>query len=59
VTELEHAEWLAAEGRREEAEPLLASARETFEQLKATPWLERAAQAAPERRPTEALPATP
>ena len=42
VTLLEHGEWLAAQGRAEEAEPHLAEAREIFEGLKATPWLERA-----------------
>jgi predicted ATPase/class 3 adenylate cyclase len=42
VTQLEHAEWLAAQGRPREAEPLLAEARATFERLEARPWLERA-----------------
>jgi len=41
VTQLEHGEWLE-QGRSDEAEPLLAEAREIFEQLGATPWLERA-----------------
>jgi len=41
-TETEHAEWLASEGRLDEAVPLVAEARETFERLRATPWLERA-----------------
>ena len=45
VSELEHAEWLAEQGRAEEAEPLLAEAREIFERLGATPWLERADRA--------------
>jgi tetratricopeptide (TPR) repeat protein len=36
-TQLEHAEWLVSVGRNEEAQPLLAEARETFEGLKATP----------------------
>jgi class 3 adenylate cyclase/tetratricopeptide (TPR) repeat protein len=57
VTELELAEWLDAEGRREEAEPLVASARETFQQLGAKPWLERAAQAAPAVRTATPVPA--
>ena len=35
------------QGRRDEAEPLLAEARETFEQLEAAPWLERTAAAQP------------
>ncbi len=42
VTQLEHAEWLAGQGRAEESGPLLAEAREIFERLGATPWLERA-----------------
>jgi predicted ATPase/class 3 adenylate cyclase len=54
VTQLEHAEWLAGQGRNEEAQPLLVEARETFEQLRATPWLERAAQATATRREPEA-----
>jgi tetratricopeptide (TPR) repeat protein len=53
VTQLEHAEWLAGEGRAAEAEPLLAEARQTFDQLQATPWLQRAAQATPSRREPE------
>jgi class 3 adenylate cyclase/tetratricopeptide (TPR) repeat protein len=44
VAELEHAEWLISQGRSDEAEPLLAEAREIFERLEAKPWLERAAQ---------------
>ena len=39
--ELEYAEWLAQEDRLEEAEPLLAEARETLERFRARPWLER------------------
>jgi hypothetical protein len=42
VTELEHAEWLAAQGRGDEAEPLLTEAREIFERLDAAPLMERA-----------------
>jgi hypothetical protein len=42
VTLLEHGEWLGEQGRANEAEPLLAEARGIFEQLGATPWLERA-----------------
>ena len=42
VAQLEHVEWLAARGRVDEAEPLLAEAREIFAGLEATPWLERA-----------------
>ena len=41
VTQLEHAEWLAGEGRDSDAEPLLAEAREAFKRLEARPWLER------------------
>ncbi len=41
VAQAEHGEWLVAHGRAEEAEPLLAEARETFEQLEAAPYLER------------------
>ena len=46
VTQLEHAELL---GGGEEAEHLRAAAREVFERLEATPWLERATAAAPVR----------
>jgi len=41
VVQLEHAELLVASDRTEECGPLLAEARETFERLRATPWLER------------------
>ena len=41
VTQLEHGEWLAQQGRGGEAAVLLAEARETFERLEARPWLER------------------
>jgi class 3 adenylate cyclase/predicted ATPase len=44
VTRLEHAEWLESEGRAEDAEPLLAEARQVFERLQAVRWLERVAQ---------------
>ena len=40
----EHAEWLVAEGRAEEAEPLLAEARQTSSGS-ARPWLERSGDA--------------
>jgi tetratricopeptide (TPR) repeat protein len=46
VTQLEHGEWLEATNRAEEAQPLLAEARETFVRLQAIPWLERADRAA-------------
>jgi predicted ATPase/DNA-binding SARP family transcriptional activator len=45
VTLLENGEWLAAQGRDGDAEPLLYKAREIFERLKASPWLERVSQA--------------
>ena len=41
-TQLERAEWLVTQGRAEEVAPLVSEARTTFEQLRATPWLERA-----------------
>jgi class 3 adenylate cyclase/tetratricopeptide (TPR) repeat protein len=41
VAQLEHAEWLAEQGRAGEAHRLFVEARETFEQLDAKPWLER------------------
>jgi predicted ATPase/class 3 adenylate cyclase len=47
LTQLEHAEWLIGESRAEEAEPLLAEAREIFERLEARPYLERADAALP------------
>ena len=43
VVLLEHGELLADE-RPDEAEPLLAEARETFERLEAAPWLDRLAR---------------
>jgi ATP/maltotriose-dependent transcriptional regulator MalT len=53
VTELEHSEWLVTQGRAEEAEPLLAEAREIFERLGAKPWVERM-EAVSAPRPAEA-----
>jgi predicted ATPase/class 3 adenylate cyclase len=41
ITLTEHAEWLVADDRTTEAEPLLAEARATFERLDAKPWLAR------------------
>jgi class 3 adenylate cyclase/tetratricopeptide (TPR) repeat protein len=41
VTQLEHAEWLAAQGRADDAQPLLVEAHDGFARLEATPWLER------------------
>jgi class 3 adenylate cyclase/tetratricopeptide (TPR) repeat protein len=55
VTRLEHAEWLAAQGRTEEAQPLLAEAREIFERLEAKPWLEGLGQPSPVVRDTDAV----
>ena len=46
VTRVERAEHLLAEGRGDEARPLLDQARETFEELRAAPWLERVERAA-------------
>jgi ATP/maltotriose-dependent transcriptional regulator MalT len=43
VALLEHSEWLAGRGRADEARPLLADARATFDRLRAKPWLERLA----------------
>ncbi|MFL5799517.1 MAG: ATP-binding protein [Actinomycetota bacterium] len=55
---LEHAEWLVARGREAEAGPTLAEAREIFERLRATPWLDRAAAVgAADPRPTIPVPA--
>lgn len=42
----EYGEWLISQRREGEAGPLLAEARELFEQLKATPWLDRLAMTA-------------
>ena len=53
VTQVEHAEWLLEHDRPEDAEPLLAEARETFERLGAAPSLERVAQSSARMRPAE------
>jgi class 3 adenylate cyclase/tetratricopeptide (TPR) repeat protein len=42
VTLLEQAEWLAGQGRDEESHTAMDEARETFERLRAKPWLDRA-----------------
>jgi tetratricopeptide (TPR) repeat protein len=55
ATQLEYADWLTAQGRAEEAHPLLAEAREIFEKLKAKPWLERLGQPPGVERETEAV----
>jgi tetratricopeptide (TPR) repeat protein len=41
LIQLEHAEWLLARGRTDEAAPLVAEALERFERLGAKPWVER------------------
>ena len=41
VVQLEHAEWLATQGREDDAGTLLAETREIFDRLRAQPWLER------------------
>jgi class 3 adenylate cyclase/tetratricopeptide (TPR) repeat protein len=46
VVRLEHAEWLTRIGRADDAEQQLEQARETFERLRATPWLDRVQAAA-------------
>jgi hypothetical protein len=45
VSLLEYGEWLAANGRPDEAATLLDEARSIFEPLKAAPWLERVGEA--------------
>ena len=41
VIQLEHAEWLNQQDRHDDAQPFLTAARDTFERLQATPWLQR------------------
>jgi class 3 adenylate cyclase/tetratricopeptide (TPR) repeat protein len=41
IVQLEHGEWLMARGHPDDARPLFAEARDTFERLEAKPWLER------------------
>jgi hypothetical protein len=45
VVLLEHGEWLMRIGRADEGVRLIGQARETFEDLRAIPWLERAVAA--------------
>ncbi|MBV9312050.1 MAG: hypothetical protein JOZ73_14560, partial [Solirubrobacterales bacterium] len=45
VTRVEHAEWLTAQGRSDQASQLIDEARSTFEELGARLWLERADRA--------------
>ena len=52
ATELEHAEWLFGQERRDDAEPLLVEAREIFDRLEAAPWIERCDRLAPARAAT-------
>jgi tetratricopeptide (TPR) repeat protein len=47
VVQLEHGEWLTARGRPDDAQPLLAEARDAFERLQAQPWLDRVNAVAP------------
>jgi tetratricopeptide (TPR) repeat protein len=49
VAQLELGEWLRAQGRDEDAEPLFAEARDIFERLQAQPWLERLETFGPRR----------
>jgi tetratricopeptide (TPR) repeat protein len=55
VVQLEHAEWLAQQGRSADTGTLRAEARATFERLGAGPSLERLDRLAPEA-PVEAVP---
>jgi class 3 adenylate cyclase/tetratricopeptide (TPR) repeat protein len=48
IVQLEFGEWLTSQGRTDEARPMLNEARSTFEELKAVPYLERVAAAAPD-----------
>jgi tetratricopeptide (TPR) repeat protein len=57
VAQVEQAEWLVAEGRSGDAQPVLAEAREVFERLEAEPWLVRVAQASA-GEPARAAPAS-
>jgi class 3 adenylate cyclase/tetratricopeptide (TPR) repeat protein len=41
VARLEHAEWLVEQGRNGEPDRLLTEAEQTFEELRAAPWIER------------------
>jgi class 3 adenylate cyclase/tetratricopeptide (TPR) repeat protein len=51
AAQVEQAEWLASIRRGGEAAPLLVEARELFEGLQATPWLERVTAAARTQQP--------
>jgi len=45
ITQLEHGEWLTAQARANDAQPLLEEAHETFARLGAKPYLKRTEQA--------------
>jgi tetratricopeptide (TPR) repeat protein len=47
VVQLEYGEWLTARGQPDDAQPVLAEARDTFERLQAQPWLDRVEAVAP------------
>ena len=51
VTQLEHAEWLAGKQESAVSAPLLADAKDTFQRLRAVPWLERLNHLEPARDP--------
>jgi predicted ATPase/class 3 adenylate cyclase len=53
VVQLEHAEWLTRQSRKSDAESFFAEARETFDRLRADPWLQRLEASQP-RAPAEA-----
>jgi len=53
VVQLEHGELLLEKEGADEAAPLLADARATFERLGAVPWLERTARASASGREAE------
>jgi hypothetical protein len=57
VTRLELAEWLLGHGRDAEAQEPLAQARAMFEELRATPWVNRAAHGTVAVMASAALPA--
>lgn len=52
ATQVEYAEWLAAQGRIEEAHALVAEAQPVLERLRAEPWLARANALAPTLAPS-------
>jgi len=52
---VDYGRWLVQTGRTEEAAPLLEEARTIFEPMKATRWLERAAEVLARREPETAI----